>query len=79
MGMASLTPDQTDALAALDGAAALYRETERRHVEAREALHKQIVRALKSGVGSSETARHAPYDRNHVDRIRRNAGIPSKR
>ncbi|WP_435109414.1 hypothetical protein [Nocardiopsis synnemataformans] len=77
--MASLTPDQTEALAELDAATERYRAAERAYVEAREHVHGKIVRALQAGIGTSEVGRHAPYDRNHVNRIRKDAGIPSKR
>lgn len=77
--MAPLTPDQTEALAQLDEATERYRAAERAFVEARERLHDRIVRALTAGVGTSEVGRHSPYDRNHVNRIRRDAGIPPKR
>ncbi|HWB36859.1 MAG TPA: hypothetical protein VHA75_12615 [Rugosimonospora sp.] len=50
-------------------------EQERR----RERLAAAIVSALRAGIGPAAIEREAPYDRQHIDRIRRGAGIPAKR
>lgn len=79
MSMTPLNPAQTEALTELDQATERYRAAERAYVEAREHVHGAIVRALQAGIGTSEVGRHSPYDRNHVNRIRKDAGIPPKR
>lgn len=77
--MATHTPDQTDALTDLDSATAAYRAAEQALENARERVHDAIVRTLTTGIGPVETARHSPYQRNHVERIRDAAGIPKRR
>lgn len=71
--------DKDDALDRVDRATRRFRNAEAALEEARETMHRAIVDALKADAGASETARHSPYDRNHVNRIRRDAGIPPKR
>ena len=77
--MASLTPEQIEALEALDAATARFRETEAAHEASREEVHQRLVAVLATGVGPTSTARHSPYQRNHVERIRDAAGLPKKR
>lgn len=77
--MASLTPEQTEALQALDAATARFRETEAAHEESREEVHRRLVAVLSTGIGPTPAARHSPYQRNHVEKIRDAAGIPKKR
>ncbi|MFG1659027.1 hypothetical protein ACGFIY_21095 [Micromonospora chersina] len=50
-------------------------EQERR----RERLAAAIVKALQVDIGPSAIEREVPYDRQHIDRIRKAAGIPPKR
>lgn len=50
-------------------------EQERR----REILAKAIEDALRAKIGPSEIERETPYDRTHIDRIRKAAGIPATR
>lgn len=71
--------DRAALIAELDGATNEFRRAEQALAAARERAHAAIAAALHGGIGPSETARHAPYDRVHVDRIRREAGIPNKR
>lgn len=77
--MASLTPEQTQALEALDVATARFRETEAAHEISREEVHRRLVAALSTGIGPTQTTRHSPYQRNHVEKIRDAAGIPKRR
>lgn len=44
-----------------------------------EAHHAAIVKALLAGNGPSAIEKRSRYDRQHIDRIRRAAGIPAKR
>lgn len=44
-----------------------------------EAHHAAIVAALRAGAGPSAIEKHSRYDRQHIDRIRRAAGIPPSR
>jgi hypothetical protein len=68
-----------DHLAALDEDTARYRAAEDALEQARTKLRDRIVRALRADIRPSEVTAHTPYDRNHIDRIRRAAGIPSRR
>ena len=77
--MAPLTSEQTQALADLDAATARFRETEAAHEASREEVHERLVAVLGSGIGPTRAARHSPYQRNHVERIRDAAGIPKRR
>jgi hypothetical protein len=45
----------------------------------RKAHHAAIVKALRAGAGPSAIERVSRYDRQHIDRIRRDAGIPATR
>lgn len=48
--------------------------------DARSNLHKAIEKHLRArSAPPGELADHTPYDRNHVDRLRRAAGIPKLR
>lgn len=77
--MASLTPEQTEALAELETATQEFRDAERVLEEKRERVHGAVLNSLRAGIGPSEIERHGPYDRNHVGRLRKAAGIPGKR
>ena len=84
--MASQTPDQSQdfadldqALDALDAATARFREAEEVLEEARSDVRDRLLDAFRAGVGPSEAARHSPYQRNHVERIRKDAGLAPKR
>jgi hypothetical protein len=72
------TPEQQTALAALDRASDDYRAAEQTLDEVRGRLHTAVANALRADVGPSEVTRHTPYDRQHVARIRDEAGIPAK-
>ncbi len=48
-------------------------------VAAREAHHEAVVKALRAGAGPSAIEKVSRYDRQHIDRIRRTAGIPPTR
>lgn len=70
---------KVEALAELDAAAADFDAGEADQERRRARLHAAIVAALTTGAGPSEIARKVRYDRQHIDRIRRAAGIPAKR
>jgi hypothetical protein len=72
------TDEQQRAIQLLDEATADYRKTEELLDDKRTALHGAIAAALRADVGPSEVTRHSPYDRQHVSRIAREAGIPPK-
>lgn len=62
------------------------REASHEHAEAiaaekakQEAHHAAIVAALRAGNGPSAIERESHYDRQHIDRIRRKAGLPATR
>lgn len=68
------------ALAELDRLTAKYRKAERAFNEARDALHAAIVRHLmERNAKPGRVAEHSPYDRNHVGRIAKAAGVPPRR
>lgn len=67
------------ALTELRAAAADFTEGRDEQERRRERLAAAIVTALKAELGPSAIEREVPYDRQHVDRIRRAAGLPAKR
>lgn len=68
------------ALAELDELTAAFKETGEAHERARDALHEAIVRHLRErNAPPSMVAKHSPYDRNHVGRIAKAAGVPPLR
>lgn len=77
--MTEETNPKVEALAELREASAEYEAAADAETARREALHAAIVKALKAGLGPSAIEREVPYDRQHVDRIRRAAGLPPKR
>lgn len=70
---------KVEALAQLREAAAEFSAGEDEQEQRRQRLHTAIVTALKLDIGPSAIEREVPYDRQHIDRIRRGAGIPPKR
>lgn len=71
---------EAEAVAELDKLTAAYRRTERSYNKARDALHEAIVRHLtERNAAPSVVSRHSPYDRNHVGRIAKAAGVPPLR
>jgi hypothetical protein len=71
---------QQAAIRELDELTARFRATEEAHNQARDALHEAIVRHLMSKtLRPSQVASHGPYDRNHVGRIAKAAGVPPLR
>jgi hypothetical protein len=72
------TPEQQAALRLLDDASTEYQAAEQTLDQKRTRLHEAVAAALRTEVGPSEVTRHTPYDRQHVARIRDEAGIPAK-
>lgn len=70
---------KVEALAELRDAAKEFTEGREEQERRRERLAAAIVRALQADIGPSAIEREVPYDRQHIDRIRRAAGIPPKR
>jgi len=70
---------KVQALAELRKAATEFAEGRSEQERRRERLVAAIVNALKADIGPSVIERSVPYDRQHIDRIRRAAGIPPKR
>ena len=70
---------KVEALAKLREAAAEFSAGEGEQESRRQRLHTAIVAALRLDIGPSAIEREVPYDRQHIDRIRRSAGIPPKR
>ncbi|QDN58689.1 hypothetical protein [Streptomyces sp. S1D4-20] len=71
-------PEQEEALSLLDQATADFKAAEEVLEERRVRLHEAVAGALRADVGPSEVTRHTPYDRQHVARIREEAGIPAR-
>lgn len=68
------------AMQELDELTATYRATEKAHEEARQALRTAIVDKLMTRtLRPSEVEAHTPYDRVHIGRIAREAGVPPLR
>lgn len=77
--MTEETDPTVDALVELREAAQSFTEGRAEQERRRERLAAAIVKALQADIGPSAVEREVPYDRQHVDRIRRAAGIPAKR
>lgn len=68
------------AIRELEALTATYRATEEAHIQARDALHEAIIRnLLAKTLRPGQVAKHSPYDRNHVGRIAKAAGVPPLR
>lgn len=64
----------------MDQLTATFRQAEEALEEARKELQKGIVRHLSErNAPPGKLAEHSPYDRNHVGRIAKAAGIPPLR
>ena len=71
---------QEAAMQELDALTATYRATEKAHEEARQALRTAIVDKLMTRtLRPSQVEAHTPYDRVHIGRIAREAGVPPLR
>ncbi|MFD4912818.1 hypothetical protein ACFWNR_06300 [Streptomyces virginiae] len=71
---------QQAAIDEIERLTATFRATERAHEQARDALHEAIIRNLMTRtLRPSQVERHGPYDRNHVGRIAKAAGVPPLR
>lgn len=70
---------KVEAIAELEEAANAFRDSEALLNRDRDRLHAAVVAALRADVGPSEIERISPYDRQHIQRIRRAAGIPPRR
>lgn len=60
-------------------AAAAFTEGAERHETDRQELAEAIAEAFRAGARPSEVDEIAPYDRNHIGRIRKAAGLPPAR
>jgi hypothetical protein len=68
------------ALEELDTLTAAFKEAEALQDAAREALHAAIIKHLtERNAAPGKVAAHTPYDRNHVGRIAKAAGVPPVR
>ncbi|MDQ0694255.1 hypothetical protein [Streptomyces sp. W4I9-2] len=68
------------ALKELDELTAAFRATEEVHERARKALHAAIIKHLmERNATPGKVSEHSPYDRNHVGRIAKAAGVPPLR
>lgn len=71
---------QEEAMRELDALTATYRATEEAHEQARQALRSAIINNLMSRtLRPSQVEAHTPYDRVHIGRIAREAGVPPLR
>ncbi|WP_181785103.1 hypothetical protein [Streptomyces phytophilus] len=68
------------ALRELDKLTAAYEAAVRVVDQRREALHSAIIKHLRErNARPGQVADHSPYDRNHVGRIAKAAGVPPRR
>lgn len=68
------------ALKELDKLTAAYEAAERALDKRRDALHSAIVRHLmERNARPGEVSDHTPYDRNHIRRLAKEAGVPPLR
>ncbi len=77
--MTEETDPKVEALAEVARASEQHTQAISNEVTARDAHHEAVVKALRAGLGPSAIERVSRYDRQHIDRIRRAAGIPSTR
>lgn len=78
--MTSTEKQQQEARAQLAALGAAYAEAEAQLAQARDALNAGIVAVLKARtLGPSEVTRLVPYERQHVGRIAKAAGVPPLR
>lgn len=71
---------EAEATAELDKLTASFKRAERNYNKARDALHEAIVRHLtERNAAPGVVSKHSPYDRNHVGRIAKAAGVPPLR
>lgn len=77
--MAEEKDPKVQALAELREAAHEFTEGRDEQERRRERLAAAIVTALQADIGPSAIEREVPYDRQHIDRIRKAAGLPPKR
>jgi hypothetical protein len=76
----TLTAEQREAVARLDALTRQYEAAEEALSNAREAVTAEIVTVLRARtLGPSDVARHSPFERQHVGRIAKEAGIPPLR
>lgn len=74
------TPEELSAIAELEELTRKYEAAERALDQAREAATEGIVRVLKAKtLGPSDVSRYGPFERQHVGRIAKAAGIPPLR
>lgn len=75
-----MTDDDRDAVRArLKKASTAFIRGEEQQKHRREELAEAIADAFRAGLRPSEIEEIAPYDRNHIGRIRKAAGIPASR
>lgn len=68
------------ALKELDKLTTAYAAAERKLDKARDALHDAIIKHLKEqNARPGEVSEHTPYDRNHIRRLAKAAGVPPLR
>lgn len=80
MRMTATEKKQQAARDKLDALSAAFTKAEEQLEAARTALNEGIVDVLKARtLGPSEVTRHVPYERQHVGRISKAAGIPPLR
>lgn len=77
--MAEETDPKVEALAKVRAESAEHEKTINAEEAQREVLHAAIVKALRAGAGPTAIEGVSHYDRQHIDRIRKAAGIPPKR
>jgi hypothetical protein len=72
-------PAKEEARIRLKQATSAFTRGEEQQRRRREALAEAIADAFRAGLRPREIEAIAPYDRNHIGRIRRDAGIPARR
>ncbi|MFB6392566.1 hypothetical protein [Polymorphospora lycopeni] len=77
--MADEEDPKVSALAEVKAASDQHEDAQNAEEEKRKALHDAIVKALQAGAGPSAIERVSHYDRQHIDRIRKAAGLPPTR
>lgn len=70
--------DEMDPLELIDASTARYRETEKAHEEARQAVVNAVLNALRAGKRPTDVAGRSPFTDSYIRRVARENGIKAQ-